>query len=256
MIYFSNLRWGCTHEKDALKEYENQAKLLHENLVVRDAGLYIHCEHPFLGASPDSHVKCSCCGEGVVEVKCPHCAKDNTLEIIANESKQFCLQKDKSGSLHLANDHAYYYQIQLQMAATKTNYCDFVVWSPDSSDLYIERIKFNEEFFEESVVKAAHFYKVGVLPELLGKWYSTERQSEAIASGNLSCFCLVSNQSQDLIVECQSSFCKLKKFHLQCLGLKHKPKKNYICPNCRPIEAKKKREEAVNKKSARVQLKF
>ena len=83
-----------THERDALKKYENQAKSLHENLVVKDAGLQMHCDHPFLGTFPDSHVKCSCCGEGVVEVKCPHCAKDNTLDIIADKSRRFCLQKD------------------------------------------------------------------------------------------------------------------------------------------------------------------
>jgi hypothetical protein len=238
-----------------LKTYENKARLLHKDLVVENAGLQIHCEHTFLGASPDSHVKCTCCGEGVVEVKCPHCAKDSTLEKIADESKQFCLQKDQSGNLHLADDHAYY-QIQLQMAATKTNYCDFVVWTPDSSNVHIERVKFDPEFFAESVVKAAHFYKVGVLPELLGKWYSTERKPEEVISGNLSCFCLAPAQDKNLIVECQSSFCKLKKFHLQCLGLKRKPKKNYLCPNCRPVEATRKKAEAAKKKTARVELKF
>ena len=92
-VLYYIFRWGCTHEKYALKAYENQATLLHENLVVKDAGLHIHCEHPFLGASPDSHVECSCCREGVLEVKCPYCAKNNNLEILAQESKQFCLKK-------------------------------------------------------------------------------------------------------------------------------------------------------------------
>ena len=85
----------------------------HQNLVVRNAGLFIHSEYPFLGASSDSHVVCSCCGKGVVEVKRQNCAKDKKLEMIADEDKQFCLQKYQSGKLTLAHSYVYYYQVQL-----------------------------------------------------------------------------------------------------------------------------------------------
>jgi hypothetical protein len=59
--------WGCQHEKDALKQYESAST--HHGLVVSQAGFFISDTHPFLGASPDSKVCCSCCGPGICEVK-------------------------------------------------------------------------------------------------------------------------------------------------------------------------------------------
>ena len=45
---------------------------------------------PYIGASPDEIVCCSCCGEGVLEVKCPLCVK----EIFPDEELNgFCMTK-------------------------------------------------------------------------------------------------------------------------------------------------------------------
>ena len=56
----------------------------------------------------------------------PTFAKVRKLQAIADEDKQFCLQKHQSGKLTLANSHTYYYQVQLQMAASSSKYCDFL----------------------------------------------------------------------------------------------------------------------------------
>ena len=60
-------KWGCRHEQLALEIYSNKTQ--HENMKLSKCGFFISTEYPFLGASPDGVVECSCCGSGVCEVK-------------------------------------------------------------------------------------------------------------------------------------------------------------------------------------------
>ncbi|CAC5399902.1 unnamed protein product [Mytilus coruscus] len=43
----------------------------HQDLKVEETGLYIDTKKGYLGSSSDGMVECSCCGSGVLEVKCP-----------------------------------------------------------------------------------------------------------------------------------------------------------------------------------------
>lgn len=61
--------WGCAHEKEARLKYEQITSLSHTNFEVLECGLFINCEFPFVGASPDGLVSCSCCGDGICEIK-------------------------------------------------------------------------------------------------------------------------------------------------------------------------------------------
>ena len=63
----SATRWGWQHEKVALERYTGLSQ--HKNLRVSKCGLLISVEYPFIGASPDGTVECSCCGQGICEVK-------------------------------------------------------------------------------------------------------------------------------------------------------------------------------------------
>jgi hypothetical protein len=65
----SATKWGCQHEKAALEEYKQSNGDQHENLKVSESGLFISIEYPFIGASPDGLVECSCCGQGICEIK-------------------------------------------------------------------------------------------------------------------------------------------------------------------------------------------
>ena len=64
-----------------LIEYENATKECyfsifsssHENLTIRDSGLIINPNYPYIGASPDAIVECKCCGIRCLEIKCPYC---------------------------------------------------------------------------------------------------------------------------------------------------------------------------------------
>lgn len=72
---------------------------------------------------------CACCGIGCVEIKCPFLLKEMSIEQYAKR-KASCLVIAENGNISLDSNHSYYYQIQQQMALSKTMHCDFVVWSP------------------------------------------------------------------------------------------------------------------------------
>ena len=40
------------------------------------SGLHVMKGKPYIGASPDGLMFCSCCGETIVEIKCPYCIRD------------------------------------------------------------------------------------------------------------------------------------------------------------------------------------
>ena len=61
--------WGCEHEKVAISRYLSISLKRHHKFQVRECGFFICTSHPFIGASPDSLVECTCCNEGICEIK-------------------------------------------------------------------------------------------------------------------------------------------------------------------------------------------
>jgi len=119
------------------------------------------------GASPNSFLEYTCCGVGVLEVKCPHCIKENNFDVVSKKSS-FCLQKSIDGKFNLKKDHPYYYQCQLQLLATSRQYCDLVIWAAND-DLHIETITLDRPFIEDKVEKAEKLFWLAVMPGLSGK---------------------------------------------------------------------------------------
>ena len=147
-----------------------------------------------MGASPDRIVTCECCGRGVLEVKHPFSCKDKTF-LEATAETRFFLTK-QNGTFILKRNHAYYYQIQLQMKVCGTSFGDFIVWR--ENELVVERIANDDTFLTEALEKATNFFKLGVLPEVLAKWYSrlpeysqTSAESiQALDTQDIWCFCM------------------------------------------------------------------
>ncbi len=83
--------------------------------------------------------------------------------------------KETDGNVSLDIYRAYYFQVQLQLKLSETNYCDFVVWN--SEDLFTQRLYRDEPFILVASEKCKLFIKLCILPELLGKRYSLEPQS-------------------------------------------------------------------------------
>ena len=139
--------YGCEHENDARKIYCEVMSKEHESFSVAKCGLFLDISQPFIGASPDGMVHCSCCGKGTLEIKCPYLSKDKALEEACKE-KSFCLQSE-DGNFILKKDHMYYYQIQMQLKVCQGLYCDFVVWNKEQ--LLRQRIMYDSQFIEDAL---------------------------------------------------------------------------------------------------------
>ena len=93
-------KYGCEHEKDAVKLYKERMQGKHNKLNIMPAGFVVSTKNPIFGASPDSFLDCTCCGKGVLEVKCPYCAQSSSLDDVA-QKPSFCLTKVPNGELAL-----------------------------------------------------------------------------------------------------------------------------------------------------------
>ena len=149
--------WGREHEKDGIQLYKNMLAgsgsneylindepiIIHENLEVVPLGLCVLQPKLWYGASPDSAVFFTCCGYGVVEVKCPYSLRDKSVreEVFQN---RFYIGHSANGYL-LQRKHNYYFQVQHEMSVTGTTYYDFIVWTPTESVIF--NICYLQEFF-------------------------------------------------------------------------------------------------------------
>lgn len=229
--------YGCAHEKEALEQYKAIISPKHTGFNVKQCGLFLDEDHPYLGASPDALVECTCCGLGVVEVKCPWCARDaESLDELAGSSN-FCLIKLPDGSLQLSKSHQYYHQCQLQMHVTHRTYCDFIVWHTEG--LHVERLSIDQQLLQQVLPKAKQFFRMCILPELAGKWFTrskgtqkantTDKIVEDDDNGNW-CFC---NESKGgVMIACDNRRCSIKWFHTSCLDMQEPPAGKWSCPTC------------------------
>ena len=103
---------GVFHEKSARDTYVNHKIIKHVGFEVSDSGLVINPEWGHIGAAPDGIMKCSCCTNGVLEIKCPFCHRNDTIYDSSEQDKTFCLKKSADGLLSLDNSHPYYYHAQ------------------------------------------------------------------------------------------------------------------------------------------------
>ena len=62
-------RYGCEHEVIAKEKYSTSRAICHHKFEVMSSGFFISTDYPFIGASPDGSVTCSCCGDGICEIK-------------------------------------------------------------------------------------------------------------------------------------------------------------------------------------------
>ena len=54
--------WGCEDKQVTKCDNTNLMENTHSNFLVVDAGLFLSSTYPYLGASHDGIVSCSCCG--------------------------------------------------------------------------------------------------------------------------------------------------------------------------------------------------
>ena len=232
-------KWGLDNETKAQKAYLSVQIGNHQNFKLTGSGLVINTAYPHLGATPDGCATCDCCGYGLIEIKCPFSCAEKKFED-ACKTSGFFLDRLADGTYRLKESHAYYYQVQAQILLCKAGYCDFVVWS--TKDLVVVRIKPDKTFFEDEVKKVTEFFIHGIMPELIGKWYSTpsssdvsslsqESSSKSDDSNEQWCYCRGEDEGE--MIFCDGESCLIKWFHVSCLKLSKIPKNDWYCPDCR-----------------------
>ncbi|CAM4659745.1 unnamed protein product [Leuciscus chuanchicus] len=146
----SRFKWGCEHEQKARETYEAYAAQQHQDLSVRDAGLHIDTSRPYLGASPDALLSCSCCGDGILEIKCPHCAKDTGV-LSATEKKHFCIENTDEA---VQNVEAFYRSAILSELLAKTYTCPDRLLSDKTQSTDSQEL---EEYTAHGTTRNNHF---------------------------------------------------------------------------------------------------
>ncbi|XP_074503223.1 uncharacterized protein LOC141774446 isoform X2 [Sebastes fasciatus] len=201
--------WGREKKEIARQCYAEEIDNKHENVTVSLCGFVIRPDEPHLGASPDGKVLCACCGEGVLEIKCPYKYRKGLQGVAVSED--FCLDQ----TFQLKKTHQYYHQVQLHMFVCDVQYCDFVVWT--TQELVLNRIRRDEELLQKALPKAKLCYVACILPELL-----TRSQDPALKPPVLP-------PEFGKGIECVK--CK-HFFHYSCAQVKKRPQ-NWHCSQCR-----------------------
>ena len=115
------IQWGVDHEQHALELYQEKT-----HYTVRPTGLWLF-PNATLGASPDGLVYAGNTFVGIVEVKCPYSLRSFQMSCDTEMVVQLqFLTKDYK----LNKSHNYYHQVQAQIYATHSPWCDFFVWTP------------------------------------------------------------------------------------------------------------------------------
>ena len=96
------IRWGVRNEKNAKAAYCKKMSA-HVNFSMRDFEFVIHSGYPEIGASPDGIIRCDCCGEGSLEVKCPLSVRAEDL--LNMKEGATCLTKDENGKAPKKGTH-------------------------------------------------------------------------------------------------------------------------------------------------------
>ena len=233
----SATKWGCEHEDIARQLYCSEMQKQHTDFDCFTSGLVISEDYPFIAATPDGFRHCACCGEGVVEIKCPYCTNNSDPELAA-------FLKDGS----LLSSHQYYYQIQTQMLVCQVEFGDFIVctFPNDTPTLFRQRIEMDVDFLSQCIMKSGDLYKVAIMPELLGRWFTRSCVMTTIDGREdllnyKYCYCKEELGGQ--MVHCDNDDeCPYGEwFHLSCLKLKNVPRvKRWYCPQCRKESKQKK----------------
>ncbi|XP_074009643.1 uncharacterized protein [Numenius arquata] len=171
------MSWGVRNEKAAVRAYEQlKSRAVGKEVQVDDCGLFIHREKEWIAASPDGVVKEAATGKalGLLEVKCPYKHRNRTVRE-ACKDKDFCLEVD-GDSYALKKDHAYFTQVQCQLAAAGFQQADFVVHT--TKETAVVPVEFDAKFWGQTVPKLEKFYTEAVIPHLEEKAASSARAKE------------------------------------------------------------------------------
>ena len=155
------LKYGRSMEGDAANCFEEIFKLTHRNVKVRECGLILCEEMPFVGGSPDRIIECDCCGKACLEIKCPY-----SIRHLAPHHPEASLSymNRESNVLTLKKTHKYFTQCQIQMVAAKVTKSYFFVWTVHGN--IMQQIDIDQTFWSILKSDLNEFYVNLYLPSI------------------------------------------------------------------------------------------
>ncbi|KAJ8321536.1 hypothetical protein KUTeg_000912 [Tegillarca granosa] len=237
------LKFGRESEPIAKSLYKREYVKSHSETCFSECGIFLDANNSYLAASPDMLVSCSCCGNGLLEVKtimAPKC--DTCFAFCYCNLPSFFY--NCNNSLNIKKNHSYFCQMQGQMAITHRNWCDLFVYSVNGS--YKERVYFDKDYYDKIFVNLKYFFKTFVAPEIfsksLQKSQSESKSAEPMDVEANTYFCILCNcqiQEQENIKSFweRSICCDMcdRWYHFKCVNMTKATLykiKDWICQTC------------------------
>ena len=165
---------GKAKEKVARTIYSNKMQKRIPQFVVYDAGLTVNPLWPELGASPDGKICDPSDPEppfGLLEIKCPFTKRDSTINQAATDNSFYLEHRDNNYYLKRNHSCGYFAQVQEQLALTGLKWLDFAVFLPESNELNVDRIYFDDNYWQCILLpKLSSFYFTHALPFLVSQY--------------------------------------------------------------------------------------
>ena len=217
-------KYGIEMEPIARKAFTGYFKLYHENVKVTETGLHVNTNFPYLGASPDGLVLCSCHGKGLLEIKCPFKYRENL------KGWQYDPTFPISPDGDIRTSHKYYFQMQHQMLVTNVQFTYFYIWSngPDIENFLIVKVVKDDDFCTKLLEKYDKLFNIVILPELLTrKCHPSERDQDEKQ------YCICQRPSFLPMISCDGRQCETEWFHYTCVNITRAPKGKWFCKSCK-----------------------
>lgn len=215
-IYSNSMQWGLQSEQKARSIFLSLLAPFHKTLVTDRRGFYVSKAKPYLGASPDGFVTCSCHDAALIEIKCPYSIRNDVPE-----KAPYLVTK-----LHrkeLDRNSEYYAQIQGQLAVVGVGKCYFTVWT--LAGIYIELICFDAEYWQKLVKRLEEVFVHFIMPVLL----TGESTEVRAVKGTQTYHCKCKQQISGRLIRCDYDNCCVGFYHYSCVNITRRPAKKWYC---------------------------
>ena len=153
------------YEQVARNHYEKtKSEELGKPVTTKDCGLFVHSHYGWLAGTPDATVHIDDTYEpvGILEIKCPYSFRFLTVRDATASSSAIHADGE---NVQLKRNYKYYDQVQVQLAVTSANWCDFCIFT--TKGIAIEHIASDMHWREVSIPKLEYFYDNLLLPEIM-----------------------------------------------------------------------------------------